>query len=135
MIENQQTIAPAGSRKTTGIIIIAGFVIALAAIITFSIFAHDGGVAIGAAKSENGAENAVTSRGTKSVLIKVDGMSCPTSCPSGIKAMLERTPGVISAEASYWDKQAKVEFNSTETSQEKIVESIKDMGYRASVKE
>ncbi len=136
MIENQQIITPAGNPKTTGIILIAGFVVALAAVITFSIFARDSGATIGALKSENGTENAaVTSTGTKRVLIKVDGMSCPTSCPSGIKAMLERTPGVVSAEASYWDKQAKVEFNSTETSQEKIVESIKDMGYRASVKE
>ena len=136
MIENRQIIAAAGSRKTTGIILVAGLVAALAAVITFSIFARDSGAAIGAAKSENGAENAaVTSTGTKRVLIKVDGISCPTSCPSGIKAMLERTPGVVSAEASYWDKQAKVEFNSTETSPEKIVEAIKDMGYRASVKE
>ena len=136
MLENQQIIAPAGSRKITGIILFAGFVVALAAIITFSIFARDSGATIGAWKNENGAENAaVTSTGTKRVLIKVDGMSCPTSCPSGIKAMLERTPGVVSAEASYWDKEANVEFNSTETSQEKIVESIKDMGYRASVKE
>lgn len=136
MLENQQTIVPPGSCKTTGIILIAGFVVALAAGITFSIFARDSGAAIGAWKNENGAENAaVTSTGTKRVLIKVDGLSCPTSCPSGIKAMLERTPGVIFAEASYWDKEAKVDFNPTETSQEKIVEAIKDMGYRASIKE
>ncbi len=61
-------------------------------------------------------------------------MQC-SSCAVGIKAMLKRTPGVVSAEVSLEKKEAMVEFNPSETSREKIVEAINNLGYRASVKE
>jgi copper chaperone CopZ len=70
---------------------------------------------------------------TERVLIAVEGMSC-TSCASGIKAMLKRTPGVISAEVSFEKREADVEYDSEKTTREKIVEVITKLGYKASVK-
>ncbi len=48
--------------------------------------------------------------------------------------MLKRTKGVVSAEVSYEKKEANVEFNPADTSRDKIVEAINNMGYKASVK-
>ena len=67
------------------------------------------------------------------VLIAIDGMQC-TSCAKGIKAMLKRTPGVISAEVSYERREADVEYDPSRTSPGKILEAIANMGYKASVK-
>jgi copper chaperone CopZ len=67
------------------------------------------------------------------VVIAVEGMHCG-NCASGIKAMLKRTPGVISAEVSYEQKEAVVEYDPSRTTREKIVEAINNMGYKASVK-
>lgn len=68
------------------------------------------------------------------VVVAVEGMHC-TSCASGIKSMLKRTPGVVSAEVNFERKEAVVEFKPADTSREKIVEAIKNLGFRASVKE
>jgi len=70
---------------------------------------------------------------TERVLIAVEGMSC-TSCASGIKAMLKRTPGVISAEVSFEKREANVEYDSEKTTREKIAEAITKLGYKATVK-
>lgn len=70
---------------------------------------------------------------TERVLIAVEGMSC-SSCASGIKAMLKRTPGVISAEVSFEKREADVEYNSEQTTREKIVEAITKLGYKATIK-
>src|SRR5438309_1761954 len=67
------------------------------------------------------------------VLIAIDGMYC-TSCANGIKAMLKRTPGVISAEVSFERREADVEYDPSRTSPEKIVEAIANMGYKSNVK-
>lgn len=79
---------------------------------------------------------AATSAGavkSERVKIAIEGMSC-TSCANGIKAMLKRTPGVISAEVSFERREADVEFDSERTTREKIVEAITKLGYKASVK-
>ncbi|HLG16964.1 MAG TPA: heavy metal-associated domain-containing protein [Blastocatellia bacterium] len=68
------------------------------------------------------------------VLIAVEGMSC-TSCAKGIKAMLKRTPGVVSAEVSYERREASVEYDPSRTSTDKIVEAITNLGYKATLKE
>jgi len=70
---------------------------------------------------------------TERVVIAVEGMSC-TSCASGIKAMLKRTPGVIAAEVSFEKREAVVDYDAEQTSREKIVEAITKLGYKASVK-
>src|SRR5712692_10165935 len=67
------------------------------------------------------------------VVIGVEGMYCD-SCAAGIKAMLKRTPGVIASEVSYQKKEAIVDYDSQKTTQEKIVEAVNNLGYKASVK-
>lgn len=67
------------------------------------------------------------------VVIAVEGMHCG-GCASGVKAMLKRTEGVISADVSYERKEAVVEYDPDRTTPEKIVEAINNMGYKASVK-
>ena len=76
---------------------------------------------------------AVTAVKNERVLIAVDGMQC-TSCAKGIKAMLKRTSGVVSAEVSYERSEADVEYDPSRTSSEKIVQAISNMGYKARVK-
>ncbi|MBA3438648.1 MAG: heavy-metal-associated domain-containing protein [Pyrinomonadaceae bacterium] len=70
---------------------------------------------------------------TERVIVGIEGMHCG-SCASGIKAMLKRTPGVVSAEVNFESKEANVEYDPAGTSREKIVEAITNMGYKASVK-
>lgn len=68
------------------------------------------------------------------VKIAIEGMHC-TSCANGIKAMLKRTPGVITVEVSFERREAIVEYDSSRTSLEKVVEAINNLGYKAKVKE
>lgn len=70
---------------------------------------------------------------TQRVVIAVEGMHC-TACASGIRSMLRRTAGVVSAEVSFEKKEAVVDFNPAQTSREKILEVITNMGYKANVK-
>ncbi len=56
------------------------------------------------------------------------------NCASGIRAMLKRTHGVVSADVSYERKEAVVEYDPGRITREKIVEAIANMGYEASVK-
>lgn len=81
--------------------------------------------------------SAITTAGSASknegVLIAIDGMHC-TSCAKGIKAMLKRTSGVVSAEVSFERREADVEYDPSLTSRDKIVEAINNMGYKARVK-
>jgi len=68
------------------------------------------------------------------LLIAIEGMQC-ASCANGIKVMLKRTPGVISAEVSYDRREAEVEYDPSGTSPEMIIKAITNMGYKATVKE
>ncbi len=70
---------------------------------------------------------------TERVQIAINGMHCG-NCARGIKAMLKRTPGVVSAEVNFEQKEANVEFDPSATTREKIVEAINNMGYKASLK-
>jgi len=77
---------------------------------------------------------ALTTVKNERLLIAIEGMQC-TSCANGIKVMLKRTPGVISAEVSYERSEANVEYDPSATSPEKIIKAITNMGYKATVKE
>lgn len=70
----------------------------------------------------------------KRVKLAIEGMHC-TGCAQGIKAMLKRTPGVITAAVSFEQREAIVEYDPERTTPEKIVEAIEKMGYKAKVKE
>lgn len=66
-------------------------------------------------------------------VFSISGMSC-SGCAAGIKAMLKRTYGVVSAEVSYDAAEAKVTYDGTRTSEAKIIEVISKMGYKAASK-
>jgi Cu+-exporting ATPase len=55
-------------------------------------------------------------------------------CAAGIKAMLKRTSGVISADVNYKQKEAIVHYDPEKVTREKIVEAITKLGYKAHVK-
>lgn len=114
------------------VILIAAAVSALAVGVAVSAFRVDWGTGAPAGVS---AVTDSTATKTERVLVTVEGMSCPGSCPSGITAMLNRTPGVVSAEVSFERKEANVEFDPGVTSTEKIVEAINKMGYKAGAKQ
>jgi copper chaperone CopZ len=85
------------------------------------------------AQFPSAANTIIATPNTERVLIAIEGMHCG-GCASGVKAMLKRTRGVVSADVSFEQKEAKVEFDSSATSREKIVEAINNMGYKASIK-
>lgn len=81
----------------------------------------------------NAATAAATAKAERAV-ISIEGMSC-TNCAKGIKAMLKRTAGVISAEVSFERREAVVDYDPERTTREKILQVIDNMGYKASPKE
>ncbi|MCP9496926.1 MAG: cation transporter [Pyrinomonadaceae bacterium MAG19_C2-C3] len=106
--------------------------IAMAAVLTLAVVAGASALIVRAQRTTDAAA-ATAAVKTERVVIAIEGMHCG-GCASGIKAMLKRTPGVVSAEVSYEAGEANVEYDSANTSREKIVEAITSMGYKASVK-
>lgn len=79
----------------------------------------------------NSAENAASeseNQDRKTVVIAVEGMTCE-GCASQLNVALKRQKGVISAEASYANKNVKVVYNPKQTTVEKIKEAIRNAGY------
>lgn len=64
----------------------------------------------------------------KTVVIEVGGMTCE-GCASQLNVALKRQKGVISAEASYANKNVKVVYNPKQITLEKIKEAIRNAGY------
>lgn len=116
-----------------GTVILIALIASAIAAAAFALYSPEGGASINSLAGSGTA--APTLAKIERVSITVDGMSCPTSCPAGIVAMLNRTRGVLSADASFENKEANVEFDPTAVSREKIVEAITNMGYRASIKQ
>lgn len=52
---------------------------------------------------------------TQEVTLKIDGMTC-RMCPLTIKTALKKLDGVVNADVSYNDKQAKVSYEGSEVS-------------------
>lgn len=78
-------------------------------------------------------ENAVTkseSQTRKTLIIEVEGMACE-GCASHIDETLKKLKGVISAKASYKDKNVKVVYNPNQITLEKIKKAINEIGYIA----
>lgn len=73
--------------------------------------------------SENEAQN-------KTIIIEVEGMTCE-GCASHIDETLKKLKGVISAKASYKDKNVKVVYNPNQITLEKIKKAINEIGYVA----
>lgn len=66
----------------------------------------------------------------KKVDLLIEGMHC-NSCASGIQLVLEQTPGVISASASYSGKKGSVEFDEEKVKLPSLIGAIEQLGYKA----
>lgn len=66
----------------------------------------------------------------KTVVIEVEGMTC-TGCEPNINETLKNLNGVVSAQASYQNKNVKVVFNPKQISLEQIKKAIDEIGYKA----
>ncbi|HXG30602.1 MAG TPA: heavy metal-associated domain-containing protein [Thermodesulfobacteriota bacterium] len=67
---------------------------------------------------------------TKEAVFKVEGMTCGM-CPLTIKAALKRLGGVVSADVSYRDKEAKVSYEEDKVTVDEIVRTIENAGFKA----
>ncbi|MGH9873523.1 MAG: mercuric transporter MerT family protein [Pyrinomonadaceae bacterium] len=76
------------------------------------------------------AESAPSQTNLETVTVKVAGMDC-TACEAPIRAVLEKTPGVRSADVSYKRGDARVEFDPKRTNIEQIKRAIDSTGYKA----
>lgn len=65
---------------------------------------------------------------TEKLALKLNGMVC-RSCEDIIAAVLISTRGVVNAEVSYYRSAACIEYDPAITTQEKIIQSIKNAGY------
>ena len=61
---------------------------------------------------------------TASLNIGVEGMSCSHSCAPYIQKKLLKTVGVLNAEVTFENKEAKVVFDKNKVSKEEIVKTI-----------
>ena len=66
----------------------------------------------------------------KTVVIEVEGMTC-AGCEPHIDDTLKKLNGVVSAEASYQNKNVKVVYNPKQISLEQIKKAIDEIGYKA----
>jgi len=79
--------------------------------------------AIPAASSEE-------SQANKTVVVEMDGMTCG-GCEPHINDTLKKLNGVVSAEASYENKNVKVVYNPKQIILEQIKKAIDEIGYKA----
>lgn len=71
----------------------------------------------------------------KEVVLRVEGMTCNV-CPLTIKTALKKLTGVVDADVSYEDKEAKVLFEEGKVTVEQVIHIIEDTGnYKVVVKE
>lgn len=66
----------------------------------------------------------------EAVTIEVEGMSCE-SCEVTVKAALDKTPGVHSAEVSFKQGTARVQYDPAQTNLDKLKSAINSTGYKA----
>lgn len=66
----------------------------------------------------------------ETVTIEVEGMTCE-SCEVPIKAALDKTPGVRSAEVSFKNENARIQYDPTQTNLDQIKSAINSTGYKA----
>lgn len=66
------------------------------------------------------------------MVFSISGMSCE-GCATGIRAMLKRTNGVISADVNYEKQTGTVIYDSRKTNEAGIVEAVSKMGYKVAI--
>jgi mercuric transport protein len=67
------------------------------------------------------------------VVLAVEGMTWG-SWPVTVKRALEGLKGVLRAEVSFRDKQARVTFDRDQVSVEQLIDAVNRLGFRASLK-
>lgn len=77
---------------------------------------------------------AVDAAAGEKVAITVSGMKCG-SCSGKITAALQAMDGVNAAAVSHTTGQAKVAFDASKVSADKLIQTIKQLGFEASVPE
>jgi copper chaperone CopZ len=77
------------------------------------------------------ASKAEENSNTKEVVLKIEGMSCP-SCAFGLERVLKRLDGVVDANVSYSKKEARVKYIEGKVKVDDIVKAISEqIGFRA----
>ncbi len=66
----------------------------------------------------------------KSVVIPVEGMSC-VACTARVKKTLSSIAGVTEVKVNLAERTARVRFDSTRVSPDRLVTAINGLGYRA----
>lgn len=66
----------------------------------------------------------------KTVIIPIEGMSC-VACAASVKKALTSLGGVSKVEVSLADRNARVRFDSTRVSPDRLVAAVNALGYRA----
>jgi len=66
----------------------------------------------------------------KSVIIKVNGMSC-NHCTGSVENAVTKLEGVTSVVVSLEDKNAMVEYDESKLDTDKIIEAIKELEFEA----
>lgn len=66
----------------------------------------------------------------ETVTVAVEGMTCE-SCEVTVKVALDKTPGVRSAEVSFKNGNARIQYDPTQANLDKIKSAINSTGYRA----
>lgn len=104
-------------------------------VFVFSLAPYYGGYLVAAAiqPSRPVGETVVAAADTqanKAVVIAVEGMTCE-GCAVQINETLKKFNGIVSAEASYQNKNVSVVYNPRQITLEQIKNAINDIGYKA----
>lgn len=68
----------------------------------------------------------------KSLILKVEGLRC-NGCAEKVQNRVTAQPGVKSTQVSFDQAQARVLYDPQATDENRIVQVIQDLGYRAAV--
>ena len=66
--------------------------------------------------------------GSKTVTLKVPGMTCP-ACPITVRKALNKVDGVSKVEVRYEQKQAVVTFDDAKTDTKALIKATTDAGF------
>lgn len=77
---------------------------------------------------------AVAQSDLRSVTFAVEGMSC-RRCATSISEALHRVDGVLRADVSHDERRARVRYDADRVSRERLMEVIRELGYRVEVAE
>ncbi len=69
---------------------------------------------------------------TRSVTLRIEGMSC-TLCAPAVKKALSSVDGVENVKVSFKDKRAFVEYDDEKATIQEMLKAVEDVGFRAGV--